>query len=115
VLGNTIYTPPGSVGDMETLTHEMGHIWQHQNGGTDYVSEALWGQYLGDGYDFAKGIDEGKPFSELNPEQQAQLISTAWAQGFFSSPGNRFVYRGKDYTDYLNGALAQVRAGQGAP
>lgn len=115
VLGNTIYMPPSSVGDMETLVHEMGHVWQHQNGGTDYLSEALWGQYVGDGYDFAKGIDEGKSFAELNPEQQAQLISTAWGSGFFSSPNNRFVYRGKDYTDFLNDALAQVRAGKSAP
>jgi hypothetical protein len=115
VLGNTIYLPPGSVGDMETLVHEMGHIWQHQNGGTDYLSEALWGQYLGDGYDFAKGIDEGKAFSELNPEQQAQLLSTASASGFFSRPNQRFIYRGKDYTDYLNAALQQIRAGRGAP
>ncbi|HEY3449455.1 MAG TPA: DUF4157 domain-containing protein [Myxococcales bacterium] len=115
VLGNTIYMPPGSVGDTETLVHEMGHIWQHQNGGTDYVSEALWGQYFGDGYDFAKGIDEGTAFGELNPEQQAQLISDAWASGFFSSPGKRFVYQGKDYTDYLNNALSQVRAGKSAP
>ena len=115
VLGDTIYLPPRSVGDMETLVHEMGHIWQGQNGGTDYLSEALWGQYLGDGYDFAKGIDEGKAFKDLNPEQQAQLISVAWGNGFFDSPDSRFVFRGTDYTDYLNDALRQVRAGQSAP
>lgn len=115
VLGDTVYLPPGAVGDTETLVHEMGHIWQGQNGGTDYLSEALWGQYLGDGYDFAKGIDEGKAYKDLNPEQQAQLISVAFGSGFFDSPGGNFTYQGKDYTAYLNDALVQVRAGQSAP
>lgn len=115
VLGSTIYLPPNSKGDKETLVHEAGHIWQHQHGGTDYLSEALWGQFVGDGYDFAKGIQQGKSFSELNPEQQAQLISTAYGSGFFDAPGKRFVYQGTDYTDYLNNALSQVRAGKGAP
>jgi hypothetical protein len=114
--GNTIYIPKDDLPlSKDLLVHEMGHVWQHQNGGTDYMSEALVGQYLGDKYDFEKGIKEGKSWSELNPEQQAELLQQAYKSGFFNSPGQRFVYNGTDYTDYLNAALRQVRAGQGAP
>ncbi|MEW6730043.1 MAG: LysM peptidoglycan-binding domain-containing protein [Acidobacteriota bacterium] len=114
--GNTIYIPKKSLPlTQQLLTHEMAHVWQNQNGGTDYMSEALWGQYLGDGYDFEKGIKEGKSWSQLNPEQQAELLEQAFANGFFNAPGNRFFYNGTDYTDYLNDALRQVRSGKGAP
>jgi len=114
--GDTIYVPKDDLPlTKDLLVHEMGHVWQHQNGGTDYMSEALVGQYLGDGYKFEKGIQEGKSWSELNPEQQAELLQQAYLSGFFNSPGRRFVYNGTDYTDYLNEALRQVRAGQGAP
>lgn len=114
--GDTIYIPKKDLPlTKDLLVHEMGHVWQHLNGGTDYMSEALVGQYLGDGYKFEKGIQEGKSWSELNPEQQAELLQQAYKSGFFDSPGRRFTYNGADYTDYLNEALRQLRAGQGAP
>jgi hypothetical protein len=43
VHGNTIYMKENAV-DKHTLIHEAGHVWQHQNGGTDYMTEALWAQ-----------------------------------------------------------------------
>ena len=115
--GDTIYIPKDNLPlTTDLLVHEMGHVWQHQNGGTDYMSEALVGQYLGEKYDFEKGIKEGKSWSELNPEQQAELLQQAYKAGFFNgSTGGKFVYNGTDYTDYLNEALRQVRAGEGAP
>ena len=114
--GDTIYVPKGSLPlSTDLLVHEMGHVWQHQHGGTDYMSEALWAQNFGDGYDFEKGVREGKSWSELNPEQQAELLQTAYRSGFFNAPGARFVYNTHDYTDYLNNALSQVRNGKGAP
>jgi outer membrane protein assembly factor BamD (BamD/ComL family) len=87
------------------------------------MSEALWAQNFGEGYDFSKGIDEGKSFSELNPEQQAELMQQAYLAGFFdptSSSYGKFIYTRPDgttvdYTAYLNDALQQVRSGQGAP
>jgi hypothetical protein len=114
--GDTVYIPLkfGRV-DPDTLVHEMAHVWQHQNGGTDYMSEALWAQNFGDGYEFVKGIQEGKSWRELNPEQQAWLLEKAFAGGFFDGPDQRFKYNGTDYTDYLNAALVQIREGQGAP
>lgn len=114
--GDTIYIPPKSLPlNQETLVHEMAHVWQHQNGGTDYMSEALWAQNLGDGYNLLKGLREGKTWPELNPEQQAELLGAAVREGFFDGPNQRFEYEGADYTDYLKAALAQVRQRQGAP
>jgi hypothetical protein len=114
--GNTIYIPPENMPlTKDLLVHETAHVWQNQNGGTDYMSEALVAQHLGDGYDFEKGLAEGKAWRELNPEQQAEFIQQAQLSGFFDGPGRRFTYNGKDYTEQLNAALAQIRTGQGAP
>jgi len=114
--GNTIYIPPNNLPlTPDLLVHESAHVWQHQNGGTDYMSEALVAQHLGDGYDFEKGLDAGKPWSELNPEQQAEFLQQAYLAGYFSNPVAGFHYNGKDYTAQINAAIAQVRAGKGAP
>lgn len=99
----------------DLLVHELGHVWQHQNGGTDYMSEALWAQRFGDGYDFEKGLKEGRDWSELNPEQQAELLQVAHASGFFNGASGTFVYNGVDYTAKLQATVRQVRSGQGAP
>ncbi|MBU8899184.1 hypothetical protein KRR26_26570 [Corallococcus sp. M34] len=114
--GDTIYVPPDDLPlTAETLVHEAGHVWQHQNGGTDYMSEALVAQELGDGYKFEKALAAGKPWSQFNPEQQAEFLSSAQRAGYFDSPNSRFYVDGTDYTAELRAALAQVRAGQGAP
>lgn len=114
--GNTIYIPKENLPlTKDLLVHEAAHVWQHQNGGTDYMSEALWAQYLGDGYDFEKALKEGKSWSQMNPEQQGEFLQQAQLSGFFDGPGRRFRYNGTDYTEQLNEALRQVRAGKGAP
>jgi hypothetical protein len=114
--GNTIYIPPENLPlTKDLLVHESAHVWQHQNGGTDYMSEALVAQYLGDGYEFEKGLKEGKSWSQLNPEQQAEFLQQAQLSGYFDGPNRRFVYNGTDYTEQLKAALEQVRAGKGAP
>jgi len=118
--GDTIFIPKESLNadgsiPMETLVHEMGHVWQHQNGGTDYMSEALTAQWFGDAYDWKKGLDQGKSFSQLDPEQQAELLSEAYAAGYFDNPSAGYHVGGKDYTKQLEAALADVRARRGAP
>ncbi|MCE9671767.1 DUF4157 domain-containing protein [Myxococcus stipitatus] len=113
--GDTIYIPKKYLPlQADLLVHETAHVWQHQNGGTDYMSEALLAQSVGDGYNFKKGLDEGKSWSELNPEQQAEFLEQAYLAGCITTPGKPFVYKGTDYTAQLNAALAEVRAGRGA-
>ncbi|MBI1789254.1 MAG: DUF4157 domain-containing protein [Acidobacteria bacterium] len=112
--GNTIYMKDNKI-TPELLAHEVGHVWQYQNGGSDYMSEAIIGQSWGEGYDWEKGVKEGKSWKDLNPEQQAELMENAYSSGFFNGAGKKFMYNGTDYTSYLNDALKQVRAGQGAP
>ncbi len=81
--GHPAFHPDGSLTPegLETLLHEVGHVWQHQNGGGAYMHRALlaqFGAFLRCGarhgaYDWRKGQATGVPFRELNPEQQASL------------------------------------------
>lgn len=123
-LGRDIYMPGDRTSDpsyASTLTHEMTHAWQFQNGGPDYAAKALEAQLTGDGegnlkgYDWEAGIKNGKDWKGQSPEQQAELIENAYDQGWFNDPSKPFVYNGADYTDYLKKAVDQLRAGQGAP
>jgi hypothetical protein len=111
--GNTIYMKGNTI-DEGLLVHEMAHVWQFQNGGTDYMSEALFSQQWGHGYDWRASVP-GTPFAELEPEQQAELLEKAYSSGYLTGGADRFVYDGVDYTDYIERALADVRAGRGAP
>ena len=71
-------TPVG----METLIHEMGHVWQYQNGGLAYIPESLWaqlkaaasGKTRNAAYDWRAAHDAGLPWQKWNPEQQAEAI-----------------------------------------
>lgn len=124
-LGNQIYMPGDKVSDgsyMQTLVHEMGHIWQYQHGGPDYATKALESQLFGDGegwgqrgYDWEEGISKGKSWAQLSPEQQAHLIDEAYGDGWFNDESQKFERGGVDYTDYLRSAVAQLRRGEGAP
>lgn len=116
--GNVIYTKGERV-DAELLAHELVHVWQHQNGGPDYMAKALGAQAHGDAYEWQKGVSQGKRWRDLDPEQQAQLIADAWKGNYFTSGDDeqnaRFVHGGVDYTDSIRAALAELRAGRGAP
>jgi hypothetical protein len=119
--GDTIYVQPNWVENdsekMQLLVHEMVHVWQHQNHGTNYMSESLFAQTWGilrtgnrgSGYDFVRGISEGKSFERLNPEQQASLIETSYCDNFFENEAGKFAYCGNDYTKYLENALKIIR------
>jgi hypothetical protein len=112
--GNTIYIPKGTDLTKNLLVHEMCHVWQYQQGGADYMAEAVWAQKVTDGYDYAKGLEQGKSWEQLNPEQQAELLETAFRKNFFDSPNATFLVNGKDYSEYLRDALQKVRRGEGA-
>ena len=67
---------------MEVLIHEMGHVWQYQNGGLAYIPESLIAQLKaavgggdrGGAYDWRAAHDAGIPWEDWNPEQQAEAI-----------------------------------------
>jgi len=113
-IGNTIYIPEGKLPNNALLVHEATHVWQFQQGGDDYMSESLFAQSVGDGYNYQQAISEGKQWSELNPEQQGDLIRDAYRNGYFNStPGN---WMGNpNMTTYMNNVLPQLRAGTGTP
>jgi hypothetical protein len=113
--GDTIYVPKDWLPMAKRLlVHETAHVWQHQNGGTHYMSESLFAQYIGDGYDYGKALREGKKWSELNPEQQAEVVEMAFARDLFSDPDSRFIHDSADYTEQVREMIAELRAGRGA-
>jgi hypothetical protein len=116
VHGNTVYVAADNA-STSLLIHELTHVWQHQNGGTDYMREALWSQNWGHGYDWEVSVP-ATAWADLEPEQQAEFIETAFRAGYFdvNDPNyGTFKVGGTDYTSYLTEALEELRAGRGAP
>ena len=103
--------------DQGLFTHELTHVWQHQNGGTNYLTEALYAQGLGDGYDIHKGLTEDKKFAELNPEQQGEMVKMIYQRKNLSSEQRAFRFSPSDIlTDsQVEEALYSIRNGIGAP
>jgi hypothetical protein len=66
-----------------TLIHEMGHVWQYQNGGLDYIPSSLIPQAIAGirglsrnvVYNWRESIRSKIPWEGWNAEQQAQCIS----------------------------------------
>src|SRR5262249_36831520 len=93
-VGNDIYIPDdgkywnadGSLSEEGKLLllHEPFQAYQSQKCGNDYIHDALLAQVGGmveggsrnKGYDFTDALKSGKPFSEWNPEQQAEFMET---------------------------------------
>ncbi len=79
-----LFDPSGDVSDkgLETLVHEMAHVWQFQNHGFSYIREALWAQAVaqvvqGDSslaYDWEGPLARNVPFEDWNPEAQAEAV-----------------------------------------
>lgn len=123
VLGNTIYMK--DVQSPDVLVHEMVHVWQHQQGGTDYISGSLFSQALL-GTNATYGL-EGRvpdtPWSELGVEQQAMFIQRAYSAGAFEHqppmfPSTQAAFPGVTLSAlnaYLASAVERLRSGRGAP
>ncbi|MCW5581070.1 MAG: DUF4157 domain-containing protein [Luteimonas sp.] len=91
-IGNTIHLQDryfaGDTMDLSdegrlVLAHEMGHVWQYQNGGLDYIPSSLIPQFkawIGGGdrnaaYDWRDAARKHIDWSDWNAEQQAECIS----------------------------------------
>lgn len=90
-IGNTIHLQDGLIEHgsfeltqqgMQTLVHEMTHVWQFQNQGWGYAPGALWAQFkawllTGDrnnAYDWETPARAGTPWDQWNPEAQAEGV-----------------------------------------
>jgi hypothetical protein len=98
------------------LIHEMGHVWQHQHGGNDYMSEALWSQAFGDGYNITAPVMNQTPWDQLGREQQAELLEQLYRRGLLpTKPSTIEPNNNPAITqDYANRILQEVKAGRGA-
>lgn len=107
---------------MTTLIHEMGHVWQYQNGGLEYIPDSIIAQIsasFGRGsrnaaYDWRSAQKAGIPWENWNPEQQAEAIEDY----------NKLLRRSKTPSVTLDelaelaillGYIEKVRKRQGAP
>jgi hypothetical protein len=116
------------------LVHEMVHVWQFENGGPDYMPEALLSQNNGGngfvlddtgtavvpadpGYAFDIAVAAGEQWEEFNPEQQASFIEVAFQVPVnFDSPATTPMnFNGVDYSSELSNALSNIRSGEGTP
>ncbi len=130
-IGNTIYfeddefdsntstlTPVGR----STLIHELGHVWQYQHGGLDYIPNALGAQAAavittgerGNAYKWRDALDQGRPWAEWNAEQQAEAIQA------YHDAKRRIAAKEAEPADdetvkALEPYIGQVRNGLGAP
>jgi hypothetical protein len=89
-VGNTIYMPEGyfdangnlTADGLDTLGHEAGHVWQNQNGGGDYIHNALFANLWatitegdrGEAYDWREALRNGESFESMNDEERAQVM-----------------------------------------
>jgi hypothetical protein len=115
------------------LVHEMVHVWQFENGGPDYVPEAIIAQQSGGnglwyddngypnptaappGYGFDTAVAAGKRWPDFNPEQQATFIDCAFVTPTvdFSHNVTTMMFNSRDYTAELLNALTYIRNREG--
>ena len=101
VVGNYIFLgdlDPGNPDDWPVIKHELTHVWQGQNGGLNYIPDALYAQEFGEGYNVARPFVGGETarWEQLNPEQQAELVQITESTGFADAPGQRLLVRPND-------------------
>jgi len=134
VVGNTVYMPSkyfdagGKLNQsgLDTLMHEMGHVWQNQNGGGDYIHKALMAQ-LGamisggsrnGAYNWREAFAGGTRFEDLNPEQQASVgedIGLALKNDTKVEAGDWSPPLSAAELAFVQDAWAKFKRGEGAP
>jgi hypothetical protein len=83
-LGNVIYLKGRNVDkEPELLVHECTHVWQYQNLGAQYSSEAVHAQwFVPDPYNWEREIRRGNDkWHLLNREAQAKLLENIYTNG----------------------------------
>jgi len=128
VVGNTINftsdyggeylfedTPEQGLNDagLLLLGHEIGHVWQYQNGGWAYAGESLTKQAAGfyatgsrnTAYDWQTAVEWDLPWEQWGPEQQAESIDQ-WNQAMR-------VTGDEDLIEKLQPYVEKARRGEG--
>jgi len=130
-LGNTIYMKTSTFGTA-LLVHETTHVWQYQQTGDRYASDAIAAQwFVPDAYSWEREVNtRGKDdWSEFNNEAQAEFLEDLWTLGelrdrsgvtlqtgngaFYDADWEKrlgyFAVGGTDYTEIARGAVRTVR------
>jgi hypothetical protein len=105
-------------------------VWQYQNLGARYASDAIYAQwFVDDEYSWEKEISRGNDeWVEFNKEAQGRFLENIWTKGelitsgvvagpgqgvFYDADGEksvgRFVVNRVDHTERANVAVAVVR------
>ncbi|WP_372015262.1 eCIS core domain-containing protein [Pseudoxanthomonas sp. 10H] len=116
---------------MLVLAHEMGHVWQYQNGGLDYIPSSLIPQLRaaitgGDrnaAYDWRSAVRNHVDWADWNAEQQAECISDynealrRLRANAYTADARRAQRRLEDIqtVSLAEPFIERVRAGTGAP
>ena len=82
-LGNTLYMKTKTF-PIDLLVHETTHVWQYQQTGDRYASDALTAQwFVSDAYDWEKEITVRSKvqWTEFNNEAQAEFFEDLWKSG----------------------------------
>ncbi|MBR9997559.1 MAG: hypothetical protein KFF73_01250 [Cyclobacteriaceae bacterium] len=101
-LGNTIYIKNRNP-SIDLLIHECTHVWQNQNLGVRYSSDALGAQlFVRDAYNWEREINvrRKKDWREFNMESQAKFLEDLWNEG------RKAISSGRDING--NGAFFEV-------
>jgi len=129
-VGNTVYMPADqfdkngklTASGLETLGHEVGHVWQNQNGGGDYIGNALGAQLWaiitgGDrngAYNWESALANGESFESMNDEERAHVMEDIGVA--LQNDGK--ITEADGYTtaevDFLIETEEKVRHGEGA-
>jgi len=130
-VGNTVYMPEkyfdanGNLtpDGLDTLGHEVGHVWQNQNGGGDYIHNALfaqlWGSITGGSrnaaYDWRKALANGESFESMNDEERAAVMEDIGAallnDGKITASDGSYT---KAELDFLLAVADEIKSGEGA-
>lgn len=130
VVGNTIamtddqFTADGvtlSRRGLQTLIHELAHVWQYQNRGWGYVPGSLWAQLVAilrtgsrnGAYDWRRCEERGIPWRRWNPEAQAQAVEDFYAARRGFRAGGRLWDR--RVMERARPHVEQMRRGASAP
>ena len=129
--GNTIYLKDRDVStEPELLVHECLHVWQYQDQGPRYTTDAVWAQWTeDDAYDWKTHSNQGaRAWRLLNKESQAEFMEDLWKHGellmggaphakhdgvyFEAEPPKTTGYferGGTNYTEFSRKAVAYLR------